>query len=129
MPAMFAGLLYAFNGYLVAYGTWYIVEFSATSSYYAFLLFSLQQSVKFNRWYLYPIAVCLLGILQPVNLYFTAIITVIYLVKRAFFSNTMSLKSFSYDVGIYFLLGALGIGLASFMLWSNVYQNVIKRQG
>jgi uncharacterized membrane protein YfhO len=116
LPAMAGGLLYAFSSYLVAYGSWFLVEFSATAVQFAFLLLALAQFEYNRRWYFYPLAIGLIGITQPVNVYFAGLTTLVYLLLHRQGAFRQWLK----QAGTLAIAGALGLGISCVLLLSNI---------
>jgi len=115
------GLLYAFCGYVVIYGSWFLFEHSAYYVYFALLLLGLEQLISSKRWWLIPIAICLLAIIQPFSVYFAAIASVLYLLIR-FSDLHFSIREQLATAGKVGLGAVLGLGLSAFLLLSNLHQ-------
>lgn len=115
-------LLYAFSSYMIANGTWIVNMFSAEVSYFALLLFALEQFLAHRRWYFYPHAVGLLALSAAFSfdLYFAAWLSLIYIAIRACQQPMFEFKAQLRKVGQLVLYGIIGLGLAAFMLLSNL---------
>jgi uncharacterized membrane protein YfhO len=111
-------LLYCFSGFMIVGGSWY--QFSTEACYLAFLLLAFEQLYRKNSWYLFPLAVALLPIFQPFNLYLYGMFLVIWFLFRHFSSDdhtwkkliTMTLKMAGFSL--------LGIIMSTFFLLNNV---------
>ena len=111
-------LLYCFSGFMIVGGSWY--QFSTEACYLAFLLLSFELLYRRNSWYLFPLAVMLLPIFQPFNLYLYGMFLVIYFLFRHFSSETATWKKFYTTVLKMAGLGLLGVLMSSFFLLNNV---------
>ncbi|HAK78029.1 MAG TPA: hypothetical protein DCM71_14240 [Runella sp.] len=122
IPTIAGGLLYAFSSYMIANGTWIVNIFPAEVSYFALLLFALEQFLSHRRWYLYPIAVGFLALLpsSSFDVYFAAWLTLIYIAIHACQHPLFDLKARLQQVGQLVISGSIGLGLAAFMLLSNL---------
>ena len=122
IPTIGGGLLYAFSSYMIGNGTWIVNIFPAEVSYFALLLFALEQFLSHKRWYFYPVAVGLLAILPSAvfDVYFAAWLTIIYIAIRACQNPSFDLKVQLQQVGQLVISGIAGLGLAAFMLLSNL---------
>ena len=109
-------LLYTFSGFIIIGSGWNI--FSAEACFLALLLLGFEKLYQKNSWYLFPVAVALITILQPFDLYFYGLFLIIYFLFRHFISNEPSWKKMftvSVKLGV---LGLLGLLISSFYLVS-----------
>ena len=122
IPTITGALLYAFSSYMIANGTWIVNIFSAEVSYFALLLFALEQFFSHRRWYFYPVAVGLLALSAAFSfdLYFAAWLSLIYIAIRACQNPLFEFKAQLRSVGQLVLYGITGLGLAAFTLLSNL---------
>ncbi len=114
------GLFYAFAAYSLLSSSWCVTLLAPLSFLFIFLLWALERSLQTGRFWILIFPVALLGINQPVNLYFAALIIICYLCARAFLYKT-NLKNFFRQLVKISLWSATGIGISGFMLFSNLY--------
>jgi len=109
-------LLYTFSGFIIIGSGWNI--FSAEACFLALLLLSFEKLYLKNTWYLFPVAVALITMLQPFDLYFYGLFLVIYFLFRHFTSESPSWNKL-FTVSLKMAgLGLLGIIISSFYLVS-----------
>lgn len=122
IAAIAGALLYAFSSYMIANGTWIVNIFSAEVSCFALLLFALEQFLSHRRWYFYPFAVGLLALSAAFSfdLYFATWLSLIYIAIRTCQHPLFEFKAQLRKVGQLVVYGLLGLGLAAFMLLSNL---------
>jgi len=109
-------LLYTFSGFIIIGGGWNI--FSAEACFLAMLLLGFEKLYQHNSWYIFPVAVALITMLQPFDLYFYGLFLVIYFLFRHFSSDSPSWKKL-FTVSVKMAgLGLLGLSISSFYLVS-----------
>ena len=109
-------LLYTFSGFIIIGSGWNI--FSAEACFLALLLLSFEKLYLKNTWYLFPVAVALITMLQPFDLYFYGLFLVIYFLFRHFTSESPSWNKL-FTVSLKMAgLGLLGVIISSFYLVS-----------
>ena len=121
-------ILFAFSGYIVGCSTWYSLVFSNESVLFALLLLALRYFLENKKLWLPPLAVAIIGIAYTsMLLYFAFLIVLIYftLNYKKLHSSKQLLITFSKLTAA----GLLGLGLASFLLFSNVHQMLQSSRG
>jgi len=123
-PALIGGILYTFCGYVIIGGTWTVDKFPLEILHTALLLYSTELYLTKKKWILFPVAIALVGIHQPFDLYLYGLMLLVYITVR--YAESHSLKTFGYAKHLFtfLFLGILGIGLGSFQLWSNLLQMI-----
>ncbi|MCX6267701.1 MAG: YfhO family protein [Bacteroidetes bacterium] len=109
-------LLYCFSGFMIVGGSW--IQFSTEATYLAFLLFSFEKLYRQDSWYLFPIAVALIPIFQPFNLFFYGLFLILYYLFRFFSSEENTLKQFWVLTGKMAALSLLGVFMSGFLTLS-----------
>ena len=112
------GLLYAFSGYMVLGGTWYI--FSTEAVFLAVLLYAFELYLQKKLLWPLPLAVALIASSFTVDLYTHALFMVCYGVIR--YQDTFGWHP--RKIAVFFLkligLGLIGCGMAAVFLVANV---------
>ena len=121
-------LTYSFTAFMILGGTWYLFSSDAVS--FALLLLAFERLFRYNSWWLFPIAIALIGMSQPFNLYLFGAFLLIYASFRFLDENK------TFDVRQYFglflkmgLLSLLGVLLSSALFFENVLQLVESPRG
>jgi hypothetical protein len=118
--ALMGSILFAFCGFTILGSSWYIFSFEAFNM--ALLLLAYEQLVAKQKWFLFPIAIFLICISQPFNLYVYGLFLVAYSILRHFQTNTFSVK----NIGSLYLkmigLGGLGMLLSAPFMIENIVQ-------
>ncbi|MFY7786266.1 MAG: YfhO family protein, partial [Thermoflexibacteraceae bacterium] len=124
-------LAYSCSSFMLGCGSWVLIVFPAVVFLFALLFLSLSLFFKHQQLLLYPIVIALIAIQQPFNIYFAALITIIYW----FFVTTIptyfewgKLKSY-YSLWQLAVAGCIGLGLSAFLLLSNLYQMLNSPRG
>ncbi len=116
--ALIGALLYSFSGFMIVGGSW--IVFSAEACYLAILLLGFEKLFKQNSWYLFPIAIALICIMRPFDLYFYGLFLIIYFLFRHFSSDDFSWKNLFFNGVKLFGLALLGIFISTFFFVSGV---------
>jgi len=118
--SLIGGLLYPFSGFMLVGSGWYV--FSTQGLYIALLLLGFEQLFQKNKWAVFVISVCLIGLNSPFDLYLNVILLFVY-------SSLRMIDSFGNQWAKYFKiyftmlgLGLLGVMMSSVMLISSVDQ-------
>ncbi len=90
--AMIGSLLFSLSGFMVVAGSWY--TFSLEVVYMAFLLFAFEKLYKQNNWFFFPIAIALIGMYVPFNIYLYGLFLIIYMIFRFLTDDTPRFKNF-----------------------------------
>jgi uncharacterized membrane protein YfhO len=118
--SIIGAMLYTYTGFMILGSAWYIFTFEALML--ATLLLAFEKLFQDNSWYLFPIAIFLLAISMPVNLYLYGVFLIVYIALRFFLQENRSIKPFLILLSKLFLLAVLGVGLSSVFLFSNLKQ-------
>ncbi len=112
------GLMYSFSGFMIVGSSWNL--FSTEVVYLAFLLLAFEKLYQENNWLLFPVAVALISILQPFDLWLFGLFLLIYILVRHFEENEKSYKKLFNILFHTGLLACLGVGIGSFFFLSEV---------
>ena len=74
--ALTGSLLFAFSGFMICGGTWYVFSYEAVCV--SFLLFSFEKFYTKKIWYFLPIAIALIAIWQPFSLFTDGLLLLFY---------------------------------------------------
>lgn len=118
--ALIGSLAFAFCGYMLVGGFWYI--FSAEAVMVAFLLLAFEHYFVNRKWYLFPIAIMLIAISQPFNLIPYSIFLITYIILRLFQTGELQLNRIFKVYASLIGLGVLGMLLAAPLLLENINQ-------
>ncbi len=128
LSSSIGAILFAFSGYIVGCSTWYPLGFTNENMLFALLLLALHYFLENKRLWLLPLTVAFIGIASTsILLQFAFLIVLIYLIisYKKFHSGKQILVTLSKLTA----LGLLGLGLASFLLLSNVHQMLQSPRG
>jgi uncharacterized membrane protein YfhO len=110
-------LLYSFSGFMIVGGGWYI--FSTEACFLAFLLYAFEIMYQKGRWYFFPVAIALIAVNQPFNLFLYGTFLILYFLVRHYTAGWSWRKT-----GITVLqisgFGLLGLLMSSFFFWSSM---------
>ena len=120
-------LLYCFSGFMFVGGQWWI--FSTEACYLAILLLSFEKLYRQNSWYLFPLAVALLAVLNPFMLYTSSLFLFIYFLFRHFSSEEPWDKKFISLFLKMCCLGLLGLMISSLFLVANIQHMIDSPRG
>lgn len=113
-------VFYSFSGFMIMGGSWSLFSFEAFNL--ALLLLAFEQLFSSNKWYLFPIAIFLIGISQPFNLYVYGLLLAGYAILRMYHTGKYDVKGGS----LFFLkmagLGVIGVLLSGPLMLENVVQ-------
>lgn len=123
-PALIGGILFTFCGYVIIGGTWTVDKFPLEVLHIAMLLYTVELYLSKKKWALFPVAIALVGIHQPFDLYLYGIMLFAYITVR--YAESHSLKTLTYGkyLLVFLVLGVIGLGMGSFQLWSNLQQMI-----
>ena len=118
--SMIGGVLFAYSGFMIVGSGWYIFSFEAFNM--ALMLLGFELLFSQNKWFLFLLAIFLICISQPFNLFVYGVFFVTYVFFRYFQEGVFSWKA----IGIMFLkiagLGILAILLSGPFMLENVVQ-------
>lgn len=117
--AYIGSLLYAFSGFMIVGGGWYI--FSTLGLYTALLLLSFEMLYSENKWWLFPISISLIAAYNFVSLYTCCQFLLFYILFRVLAGekNNLTLPALFLRL---LLLGALGILISAVFSIPNLLQ-------
>ena len=127
--AVLGGVLYAFSAYMVLGTTWQMSFFGTEVVYAALLLFALEKFISQKQWIYIPIAIAVIAIHVPFNLYLYTILILIYYTLR--FNEMQSWNWGKWFIGLLTigLISVLGLGISGFMFGSNLLQMIESPRG
>ena len=118
LSALIGGLVYAFSGFMMIGSGWYV--FTIEGLYFALLLLAFERYLMLGKWGLFPVALMLIAIWQPVDVYIMAVLIATYGTIRILELNDFDwgdlLKKYLQLAG----LGALGLGMGSLVLLPSI---------
>lgn len=117
---MVGGLLYAFSGFMILGGSWYI--FSTEAVYLALLLYAFERYLQQGVWWPFPLVIALIASSYSFDLYTHSVFFVFYGVLRYHDSygwHPQAMICFALKV---VGLGLMGAGIASIFLFANVQE-------
>jgi uncharacterized membrane protein YfhO len=107
-------LLYTFSGFMIIGSGWGI--FSAEACLLALLLLGFEKLYNQNSWYIFPIAVAFIVMLQPFDLYLYGLFLILYFILRILTSEDGSWRKFGFLSLKMAGFVALGVLISSFFL-------------
>ena len=113
-------LCFAFSGFIILGSGWQIFTFEAFNM--ALLLLAFELLYSRQKWWWFPIAIFLICISQPVNLYIYGILLITYTLLRHIHDNKFTVKNLT---GIFLKmagLGFLGMLLGAPLMIEIIYQ-------
>jgi hypothetical protein len=120
--AYMGSLLYAFSGFIVVGGSWYI--FSTVGLYTALILLSFEMLYLEKRWWLFPISVSLIAAFNFVSLYTCSIFLFLYVLFRVLAEEQATLRKLASLLLQMLALGALGVLISSVFSIPNLIQMI-----
>jgi uncharacterized membrane protein YfhO len=118
--AVIGGILYAFSGFAIVGSCWSI--FTTEAVYFALLLLSVEQLLRNGSWFLFPLWVALISMLQPFYLFIYGIFLVFYLLFRLSLLPAIHPREWARIAAKLLLLGLLGAAMASVIMIPEIAQ-------
>lgn len=118
--AIVGGLLYAFTGYVVLGGGWYMFSYDAMCI--AGLLYAYEKWHTEHTWYLLPIPIALMAAYQPFFLYLYALVLISYATIRTVDDKEWSPAGAAKSLLTLGAAGSLGVALSAVFFLGNVSQ-------
>lgn len=119
--ASFMGsILYAFSGYMILGGTWFL--FSTDAVYVALLLYAFELYFIKGRWWLFPLVIMLMAMTQPFYLYTYSVFMLLYIPIRYVERFSWNWKAVTALIVKLLVMGALGLLMASVISLSEIRQ-------
>jgi uncharacterized membrane protein YfhO len=116
--SIIGALLFSLSGFMVVGGSWY--AFSLEVVYMAFLLYAFEKLYKQGNWILFPVAIALIGMYVPFNIYLYGLFLIFYTLFRFFTDDAPALKPFIKLVATMAGLTLLGILISSVFFFPNL---------
>jgi len=120
MAAMTGALLYAFSGFMILGGTWYV--FSAQAVYFALLLYAFERYLKERVWIFLPIVAALLAANTTFSLYVFAIFFLPYSIFRYYILHGWQPRELWPFLLRLLGLIVLGLGISAVFLFANLQE-------
>lgn len=122
IASVLTSIFFVFSGYATLGGSWSPEVFPQEILQFSLLLFATQYYLSKNKWYIFPLAIALIAIYQPFNLYFAAITVLVHSLLYYHASENFSLKFYVQKISKLVLSGLVGLFISAFQSWSNVMQ-------
>ncbi|MCP4438329.1 MAG: YfhO family protein [Aureispira sp.] len=113
-PSIVGAMLYAFSGFMMIGSGWYI--FTTEGLYMALLFLSFERLLIKKKWLSFPLAVMLIVITQPVNLFVMGLLLGVYSICRMLDVYEFDLKKTGITILSMAALVGIGVGMASISL-------------
>ncbi|HSM98785.1 MAG TPA: YfhO family protein, partial [Gallionella sp.] len=120
--AYMGGLLYAFSGFMIVGGGWYV--FSTLGLYTALILLAFEMLYSEGKWWLFPISVALIAAYNFVSLYTCSVFLLFYVLFRVFSGEEISLTKLPALLLRLLSLGALGVLISAVFSIPNLLQMI-----
>jgi uncharacterized membrane protein YfhO len=121
--AVIGGVLYSFSAFIILGSCWNI--FSTEAVYLALLLYAFEKLYQDNKIFLFPVAICLVAINQPLDLFLMGLFLTAYILFRYLTeSPVFKVKEVLFIFLKVAVLGLLGICISSFFFLGNVVQMI-----
>ncbi len=118
--SLIGSLLFAFCGFMIVGGGWYI--FSSEAFDMSLLLLAFELLFNKQKWFLFPIAIFFIGVSMPFNLYIYGLFLVSYAILRHLQTSTFNVKQLGFLLLKMAGLGAIGLLLSAPFLIENIVQ-------
>lgn len=115
-------LLYAFSGFMILGGTWYI--FSTDAVYFALLLYAFERFLKDGVWGYFCIGVALVVAAISFNLYLYAMFFLPYTLFRYYLVYGWQWRNLSIFTLKLIGIAVLGLGISAIFLFANLQEMV-----
>jgi uncharacterized membrane protein YfhO len=120
--AYIGGLLYAFSGFMIVGGSWYM--FSTLGLYTALFLLSFEMLYSEKKWWLFPVSVSLIAAYNFVSLYTCSVFLLLYVLFRVYGEEKINQKRLPSLLLQMLLLGTLGILISAVFSLPNLFQMI-----
>ncbi|MFZ4413951.1 MAG: YfhO family protein [Bacteroidales bacterium] len=111
-------LLFSLCGVMIVGGSWYL--FSSEILYLSILLLAFEKLYQQNSWYLFPISIALIAMLQPFDIYLLGLFLITYYLFRILSSESTSSKSFFLLTLKMAMLTVVGLLISSFFIFASI---------
>jgi len=118
--ATIGALLYSFSGFMIVGSGWYV--FSTQALQLACLLLALERLMQGRNYWMFPLFVCIVAATLPFDLFLFAEFMGLYVLFRFIDQHGWDTKEFGTLVLKIVVLGAIGVGMSSVFLFSNIQE-------
>jgi uncharacterized membrane protein YfhO len=116
--SVIGALLFSLSGFMIVGGSWY--TFSLEVVYMAFLLYSFEMLYRHNNLVLFPVAIALIGMYVPFNIFLYGLFLILYFLFRFFSDDDPGIKRLLILAGKLAGLTILGVLIGSVFFFPNL---------
>lgn len=120
-------VLFAFCGFTIVGSGWQMFAFDSLNL--AILLLAFELLFMKRNWYLFPVAILLMGVAMPFNIYMYGLFLAAYAVFRMIETGTFNVKKTGALFGTMIVLGLVGMLISAPFLIENVVQMLESPRG
>ena len=120
LASIVGGVLFAFSGYMILGGGWYMFSYDAMCG--AMLLFGFESLFKKNILWILPIPFALLAAYQPFYLYLYGLLTLVYSTARYLEAQRWNFRAYAGLLLKIVALALLGAAISSVFLFEGIAQ-------
>lgn len=113
-------LLFSFSGFMIIGSSWYV--FSTQALQFACLLLAIERLMQGRDYWMFPLFICIIAATLPFDLFLFCEFLGFYVLFRFIDQNGLDLKKFGTLVLQIVGLGAIGVGMSSIFLFSNIQE-------
>lgn len=114
VAAIAGGLIYTFSGFMAIGATWFV--FSIQALYFALYFLAFEYLIQDRKPWLYILTIFLIAIQLPLDIFYVALMTMIYGLGRLVLFYDADLKRILSDLFQMVLYGAIAVLMAMFMM-------------
>lgn len=118
--SIIGAITFSYCGFMIVGSGWYIFAFEAFNM--ALMLLAFEQLFSSNKWQLFVLAIFLICISQPFNLFVYGVFLLFYVFLRHFQTGTFSAKNIGLILGKMIALGVLAMLISAPFLIENCVQ-------
>lgn len=120
LACILGGLVYGLSGFLSISSGWFNF-FTGWAVELSFWLFALEYLLRGKGWYYMPIAIALVAIDQPFNLFLIGEFSIVYVISWYFFQEHIKLNTYLINIGKLIGSGLLGLLMGGIMFGANIF--------
>lgn len=120
LACILGAFVFGFSSFITLGSSWFNF-LSGWAVEFAFWLFALEIFLRKGRWQYMPLAVALVAMDQPFNVFLFTEFSLIYIICWYFFVGKYRLKIYAFHILKLVGLGAIGLLLGSFMIGSSLF--------
>ncbi len=118
--SIIGAICYSFSGFMIMGSAWYGFTYEALNL--TIMLIAFELLYQFNKWWLFPVSIFLIGISMPFNIYFYGLFLATYVLLRLSQDNQLNLKNIGLLYGKMIALGSIGLLISGPFLLENIIQ-------